>query len=45
MEAMKFNAGQQCGIKCKELGPNVGISVALSSSYQEVLEKGKTLCF
>jgi len=36
---------QQRGIKCKELAPNVGISVAPSSSYQEVLEKGKALFF
>jgi len=43
MGAMKFNTAQQRGIKCKELGP--GISVAPSSSYHEVLEKGKALFF
>jgi len=45
MGAMKFNTAQQRGTRCKELGPNVGISVAPSSNYQELLEKGKTLFF
>jgi len=45
MGAMKFNTAQQRGIKCKELGPNVGISIAPPSSYQEVPEKGKALFF
>jgi len=39
MGAMKFNTAQQHGIKCKELGPNIGILVAPSSSYQGMLEK------
>jgi len=42
MGVMKFNTAQQRGIKFKELGPNVGISVAPSSSYQE---KEKALFF
>lgn len=42
---MKFNAIQQRGVKCKELGPNVVVSIAPSSSYEEVLEKGKTEFF
>ena len=42
---MKFNAIQQRGIKCKELGPNVVVSIAPSSSYEEVLEKAKTEFF
>lgn len=42
---MKFNSIQQRGIKCKELGPNVVVSIAPSSSYEEVVEKGKTEFF
>ena len=38
---MKFNPIQQRGVKCKELGPNVAMSIAPSSSYDEVVEKGK----
>ena len=41
---IKFNSIQQRGIKCKELGPNVMVSVAPLSSY-EVVEKDKTELF
>ena len=42
MGAIKFNALQQ---RCKELGPNIGISLSPSSTYSDVLENGKSTFF
>ena len=40
MGGMKFNSGKLRGTKRKELGPITCCSIAPTTSYQELLEKG-----
>ena len=45
MGGMKFDNIQQCGMRCKELGPMTSISMAPSSNYVEVTHKAKQQFF
>jgi len=45
MGGMKFDNIQQCGIRCKELGPMTSLLIAPSSSYEEVTHKAKQQFF
>ena len=45
MGGMKFDDIRQCGVRCKELGPMTSLSIAPSSSYEEVTHKAKQQFF
>ena len=45
MGGMKFNEGRQCGTRCKELGPMLGVSLHPAATYDEVVETAKKLFF
>ena len=45
MGGMKFNEGKQCGTRCKELGPMVGVSLRPAATYDEVVETAKQQFF
>ena len=45
MGGMKFDDIRQCGIRCKEVGPITSLSIAPSSSYEEVTHKAKQQFF
>ena len=42
---MRFDKVKQRGVHCKELGPNVAISVEPSASYNDLIDEGKKLFF
>jgi len=42
---MRFDEVKQRGCHCKELGPNVAVSVEPSASYNDLIEEGKKLFF
>ena len=37
---MRFDDVKQRGVHCKELGPNVGVSMAPTATYDELVEEG-----
>ena len=38
---MNFDEVRQRGVHCKELGPNIAVSVEPSASYEELIKEGK----
>ena len=38
---MRFDEVKQRGVHCRELGPNVGISIEPLATYEELTEEGK----
>jgi len=38
---MRFDEVKQRAVHCKELGPNIAVSVEPSASYNELVEEGK----
>ena len=38
---MRFDQIKQRGVHCKELGPNIAISVEPSTTYEDLIEEGK----
>jgi len=45
MGGMKFDEVKQRAVHCKELGPNVAVSIEPSASYEELVEEGKRIFF
>ena len=41
---MKFDDTKQHGVHCKELGPNVGVSMPPTATYDELVDEGRK-CF
>ena len=42
---MNFDEVRQWGVHCKELGPNIAVSVEPSASYEELIKEGKNIFF
>ena len=38
---MRFDEVKQCGIHCRELGPNVEVSIEPSATYEDLIAEGK----
>ena len=38
---MRFDETKQRGVHCKELGPNVGVSMAPTATYDELVDEGR----
>lgn len=42
---MRFDDVKQRGVRCKEVGPNVGVSMTPTATYDELVEEGKKYFF